>query len=232
MNSSEIEKALLTAGNSEKASGMQRYFKTGKGEYGEGDIFIGITTPEMHRFVKTYKHVALTEAVKLLASPYHEIRACALQIMVEQYQKGDENLRETIVQSYLLNTARINNWDLVDSSAPDIIGEHLLTRDRGLLYTLAASQLLWEQRIAIISTLTFIRHGDFTDTLKLAKLLLPHKHDLMHKAVGWMLREVGKRHRETLTVFLQGHRLAMPRTALRYAIEHYSEAERKAFMQR
>lgn len=229
---SALVEAMSAAADPVKAQGMQRFFKTGKGEYGEGDVFLGIPNPEMRRFAKAYAHVALEEAVKALMNPYHEVRACALQIMVMQYKKGDEEKRGRIYRSYLKHAGRVNNWDLVDLSAPHIVGEHLLRRERTRLYALAARPLLWEQRIAMVATQTFIRHGDFGDTLRLAELFLTHEHDLMHKAVGWMLREVGKRDRGVLTGFLQRHKAAMPRTALRYAIEHYSEPERRAFMQR
>ncbi len=232
ISANELTTAMLTAANPEKAAGMQRFFKTGKGQYGEGDRFLGIPNPEMHRFAKQYRDMPLQQAVELLESPWHEIRSAALQIMVAQYDQGSEPLREEIFNRYLQSTHRVNNWDLVDLSAPLIVGAHLLNRDRAILHTLAASPLLWEQRIAIIATLTFIRNHDFTDTLKLAESLFTHKHDLMHKATGWMLREVGKRHRSTLTAFLNEHKSIMPRTALRYAIEHYPESERQAFMKR
>ncbi len=227
-----ITEAMLAAGNPEKAAGMLRFFKCGDGQYGAGDRFLGIPNPEMRRFAKQYRDLPLSQAVELLDSPWHEIRSCALQIMVAQYAKADERQKAEIYRLYLESTHRINNWDLVDLSAPDIVGEHLLARDRSTLYALAASPLLWDQRIAIVATITFIRHRDFGDTLKLAEMFLTHRHDLMHKATGWMLREAGKRDRATLTAFLHEHKAAMPRTALRYAIEHYPEAERKAFMKR
>ncbi len=228
----QIREALHAAADPVKAQGMQRFFKTGAGQYGEGDRFLGLPNPVTRSFVRLYRQAPTAEAVALLASPWHEIRACGLLILVEQYSRGGEELRENIYQAYLAHTGRINNWDLVDLSAPDIVGEHLLRRERDTLYRLAAGTQLWEQRIAMIATLTFIRHGDFADTLRLAEYFLPHRHDLMHKAVGWMLRETGKRDRAVLTAFLQRHKTAMPRTALRYAIEHYPEAERREFMRK
>lgn len=229
---SEIEQKLRNAGNPEKAAGMQRFFKTGPGEYGEGDQFIGLTSPQMRQFAKEYRTLSLTDLDGLLHSPYHEVRATSLAVLVGQYEKGDATQRKEIFDFYLKHTQYINNWDLVDISAPGIVGEHLLKRKRTILRKLAASSLLWEQRIAMVSTLTLIRHGEYADTLELAELLLAHPHNLMHKACGWMLREVGKCDLDTLTAFLMKHKSAMPRTMLRYAIEHYSPEERKVWLKK
>ncbi len=222
---------LTAAANPEKASGMQRFFKTGPGQYGEGDSFLGLPNPVVRAFVKTFRRTTLPEAVKLLASPWHEIRLCGGLLLVELYARADETGREAIVQAYLNHGARFNNWDLVDLTAPGIVGNHLLNRERDVLDRLAKSPVLWEQRIAMVSTLALIRHHEFADTLKLAEMFLPHRHDLIHKACGWMLREVGKRNRELLTAFLHSHQAEMPRTMLRYAIEHYPESERKVFLE-
>ena len=221
---------LTAAANPEKASGMRRFFKTGLGQYGEGDSFLGLTNPVVRAFVRKFRRTTLSEAVKLLASPWHEVRLCGGLILVELYAHADEAGREAIFHAYLDHGARFNNWDLVDLTAPGIVGNHLLNRERGDLYRLAQSPILWEQRIAMVSTLTLIRHHEFIDTLKLAERFLTHRHDLMHKACGWMLREVGKRNRKALTAFLHAHQKEMPRTMLRYAIEHYPESERKVFL--
>lgn len=227
-----VEVALTTAGNPEKAVGAQRFFKTGPGQYGEGDIFLGVNNPTVRQIAKEYRELPITEAVKLLKNPYHEIRLCALLILVEHYRKGDKPLRERILEIYLKNTRYINNWDLVDLSAPGIVGEAALNFKHDMLDCLAGSPYLWDQRIAMVATLTLIRHGEFATTLRLTERFLSHPHDLMHKAAGWMLREVGKRDRTVLTEFILKHKLAMPRTMLRYAIEHYPEEQRQAFLKK
>ncbi|OQA79419.1 MAG: DNA alkylation repair enzyme [Lentisphaerae bacterium ADurb.Bin242] len=229
---SEVETAVRTAGSPEKAIVLQGFFKTGKGQYGEGDLFLGVTVPASRKIARKYRELPLPEVLKLLKNPYHEVRFCALMILVEQYERGDEKLRDRIYLLYLGNTRYINNWDLVDLSAPDIVGTHLLNGDRSVLDRLAGSGSLWEQRIAMVSTITFIRKGEFADTFRLAERFRTHRHDLMHKAAGWMLREVGKRDRSALTEFLRKHRLSMPRTMLRYAIEHYPEEQRREFLKR
>lgn len=228
----DLEAILLAAGNPEKAIIGQRFFKTGPGQYGEGDIFIGLTNPIVRGFVKIYRHISLNAVEKLLQSPYHEVRNCGLLILVDQYERGDVEIRCKIYNLYLSHTLRINNWDLVDLSAPGIVGKHILKNDRTILYKLIKSDLLWDQRIAMVSTLTLIRNHEFSDTLCLAEMLMDHKHDLMHKATGWMLREIGKRDRSVLTAFLQKYKSVMPRTALRYAIEHYPDSERKDFLKK
>lgn len=209
-----------------RAKVMQGFFKTGPGQYGQGDVFAGIAVPQSRLMAKKYAHLPLADVGQLLQSEVHEERLVALLILIGKY-KGDP---DKIAKFYLANLGRVNNWDLVDVSAPGILGAHLLNKDRAVLYRLARSKVLWERRVAIISTLAFIRKGEFEDTLKIAEMLLSDRHDLMHKAVGWMLREVGKRDLATEEVFLQKHCRSMPRTALRYAIERLPEQERRAYM--
>ncbi|MDD3886087.1 MAG: DNA alkylation repair protein [Victivallaceae bacterium] len=227
---SDIVRQMIQAGNMEKSVGMRRFFKTGPGQYGEGDQFIGLTTPQVRWYAAGCRQLGLVELDELLRSCYHEARAMALVVLIRHYDRGDETAQEAIFDFYLGHTKYINNWDLVDISAPNIVGAHLLDNDRCILRKLAAADSLWEQRIAVVSTLALIRRGEFTDTLQLVETLLDHPHDLMHKACGWMLREVGKRNRDILTAFLMKHKSAMPRTMLRYAIEHYPEVQRKAFL--
>ena len=231
-DASFIIKELQSVGTPEKAAILQRFFKTGPGQYGEGDVFLGVVVPHTRSIAKANIRTPFEEIAKLLHSQYHEARLCALLILVERFKKAPEKEREELFKFYLENTNYINNWDLVDLSAPKIVGEYLLEKDRSLLYRLAASESLWEQRIAIISTLTFIRKHDFTDTIELSKRLLTHKHDLMHKAVGWMLRETGKRDRKALTAFLEEFATTLPRTTLRYPIEHYPEPDRQYFLKK
>ena len=223
---------LQSVGSPEKAAHLSRFFKTGPGQYGEGDRFLGVVVPQTRSIAKANKAMPLDELQRLLDSPWHEARLCALLVLVYRFQdkKTPEAEREKMYRFYLKNTRRCNNWDLVDLSCRDIVGEYLVNRDRSVLYELAASDNLWEQRISIVCTWAFIRRSDFTDTLVLAERLMTHKHDLMHKAVGWMLREVGKRDRDTLTDFLERYATQLPRTALRYAIEHYPEDRRQYFL--
>ncbi|MDR3236755.1 MAG: DNA alkylation repair protein [Prevotellaceae bacterium] len=224
---------LRSAANPEKAAFLQRFFKTGKGQYAEGDVLLGIAAPLTRSIVRQCPPLPLADVRALLESEYHEARLAALLLLVKQFKKAKEPERKAIFDFYLANARRVNNWDLVDLSCRDVVGLYLLDKDdRSVLYRLAASENLWEQRIAVVSTWTFIKHRQFDDTLALAGALLAHKHDLMHKAVGWMLREVGKKDRPTLVVFLEKHRTQMPRTALRYAIEHFAPGERAYFMQR
>ena len=225
-----VENELVSLRNPEKAVILQRFFKTGEGQYGEGDVFLGLMNPVTRAQAKKHAMLPMRETVRLLKSRYHEVRLCALLIWVRQYDKGTPEVRQRIFTHYLKNATYVNNWDLVDLSAPNIVGRHLLGQPRDILYDLAESPLLWEQRIAVIATLTFIRHGEFDDTLKLAERVLTHPHDLIHKAAGWALREVGKRDRPLLTQFIEQHKRRMPRTMLRYAIEQYPDAERKAFL--
>lgn len=211
---------------------LPRFFKTGKGQYGEGDKFLGVVVSNTRLIAKHHKHEPFETMAALLQSEWHECRLCALLMLVERFKKSDDKEKKVIYDFYLSQTARINNWDLVDLSAPGIVGEYLKDRPRGDLYRLADSPLLWDQRIAVVSTYTLIKNGDFTDILALSERLLYHKHDLMQKAVGWMLREMGKRDKDLLVQFLEKHCKMMPRMMLRYAIEKFSEEERKEFMKR
>ncbi len=213
-----------------KSKASAWFFKTGEGQYGHGDVFLGVTVPEQRRVAKRHQDLPLAEIRKLLRSAPHECRLTALLILVRQYETGDEAAQERIARFYLAHRARVNNWDLVDSSAPYILGRHLLTRDRSILYALARSADLWERRVAIIATLAFIRAGEYGDALKIARLLLADRHDLVHKAAGWMLREVGNRNPAAAERFLKAHAARMPRTMLRYAIEKLPERKRKAYL--
>lgn len=219
--------------DAEKAIVLPRFFKTGRGEYGEGDQFLGITVPNIRLVARQYGHAPLDVVNRLLDSEWHECRMCALLMLVMKYKKAAEEEKQAIFDLYLSRTERINNWDLVDLSAPNIVGEHLYSStDRTILYRLAESPLLWERRIAMVSTLCFIRKGDFGDTFALADKLVNSTHDLMQKAVGWMLREMGKRDISLLRIFLDKHAATMPRTMLRYAIEKMDSAERGDWMGR
>jgi 3-methyladenine DNA glycosylase AlkD len=211
---------------------LPRFFKTGKGQYGEGDKFLGVVVPNTRIVAKRHKDAPFEVMAALLQSEWHECRLCALLMLVERFKKSDEKGKKVIYDFYLTQTGRINNWDLVDLSAPGIVGEYLKDKPRQDLYRLAESPLLWDQRIAVVSTYTLIRNHDFIDILSLSERLLHHKHDLMHKAVGWMLREMGKRDKDLLVQFLEKHCTVMPRTMLRYAIEKFSEEERQEFMKR
>jgi len=214
----------------EKAKVLLRFFKTGKGEYGEGDVFLGIIVPEQRAIAREFKDISFSEAQKLLDSKIHEHRMIALMILIEKYKKADEAGKEKIFKLYLKNTKNINNWDLVDLSCPQIVGDFLLSRDRSILYSLAKSKNLWERRIAIISTFAFIRNDQFGDTFKIAEILLEDEHDLLHKAVGWMLREIGKRDEKKEKEFIAKHCTDMPRTMLRYSIERFPEKDRKRYL--
>lgn len=233
MNESKIiQQELAKKASAEKAKSSARFFKTGPGEYGEGDQFIGVSVPDQRVIAKKYVHASLEDVMKLLSSPIHEHRVTAALILTYQFQKADLAGQKAIYDAYLKNRQWINNWDIVDTSAHKIVGAYLHTRSRQPIYTLAKSKNLWEKRIAIIATAWFIKHGDFTDTLKLAKQFLKEEHDLMHKAVGWMLREVGKQDKKALITFLDAHAHEMPRTMLRYAIERLSKAKRTHYMKK
>jgi len=238
-----LQKELKIYFSKEKAEFFPRFFKTGKGEYAEGDKFIGVTVPNCRLIAKKYKDINLTEIGILLKSKIHEERLVALLILVEQFRKGDDKLKEKIFNFYLTNSKNINNWDLVDLSAPKIVGEYLITNQdcattfkdqvfKGtyILNLLANSESLWQRRIAIISTYAFIRIGELNLTLTIAVQLLSDKHDLIHKAVGWMLREVGKKDQNLLEKFLKDNYSNIPRTTLRYSIEKYPEMKRKIFL--
>lgn len=226
----EIEQELHALANAETAANLAWFFKTAPGEYGEGDRFYGIRVPVLRKLAKKYQALDLTGCRTLLCSPYHEARLLALLILVRHYDRGDEETRTKIYHLYLTHTAYVNNWDLVDSSAEHIIGRHLMERDRSVLYTLACSSSVWERRIAIMATFHFIKAGSFEETLRLADVLLNDTHDLIHKAVGWMLREVGKRDQAVAEGFLRPRYRQMPRTMLRYAIERYPENLRQQYL--
>ena len=241
----EIEAALRACSQPEKQIMLPKFFKTGPGEYGEGDRFLGVVVPDTRQVAKQYKNEPFPVLAGLLQSPWHECRLCALLVLVERFKKSDETGRKEIFDFYLNHTDRVNNWDLVDLSAPGIVGEYLLDKERDILYRLAESPLLWNRRIAVVSTLTFIRNRDFIDILRLSAHFLhtplhtdahknahtsPRMHDLMQKAIGWMLREMGKRDKELLEQFLTEHVSLMPRTMLRYAIEKFPEAERLSWL--
>jgi 3-methyladenine DNA glycosylase AlkD len=221
---------LRALANPAVASHSARFFKTGPGEYGEGDRFLGITVPVIREEVREFFGTPLPEVVKLLKSPVHEERLLALLLFVKKYEKGEGGLKKKICTLYLRNTRYINNWDLIDLTAEKIVGPFLADGKRRPLYHLAKSKSLWERRIAILSTFHFIKNHEFSDTLKISRMLLTDEHDLIHKAVGWMLREVGKRDTSTLESFLRRHYQAMPRTMLRYAIERFPEAKRKKYL--
>jgi 3-methyladenine DNA glycosylase AlkD len=212
-----------------RAKRSRTFFKTGPGEYGEGDIFIGLTSADVDAIAKKYWQLPYGDIQKLLSDPIHEYRSCALEILVKKFKKYPEE-RKRVYAFYLENTARINNWDLVDSSAYHIVGEWLQDKPRRALYTLAASKNLWERRIAIVATYAFIKKHQFSDTFALCEKLKNDPEDLLHKACGWMLREVGKQDRKALNAFLRAHAATLPRTTLRYAIERHSAAERKSWL--
>lgn len=224
-----LKKELELLKNPKQAEALQRFFKTNKGEYGEGDIFLGIKVPKQREIAKRYKHLSLEYLQKLIDSDIHEYRLTSLFILIHKYNQAREKEIKKIIDFYLKNLKKINNWDLVDLSAPKILGHYLKNRSREILYKLANSKNLWEKRIAILSAYTFIRENDFKDALKISEILLKDKHDLIHKAVGWMLREIGKRDLTTLETFLKKHCKTMPRTCLRYAIEKFSESKRKVY---
>lgn len=227
----EIIKEIEKTRNRKRAEVSKSFFKTGKGEYGEGDVFVGSSVPELRKIAKKfYKDISLAGIKVLLGNKVHEVRLAALFILVQQYEKGNDKQREKIVKFYLKNTKGINNWDLVDSSSYKILGNFLIDKDRSVLYKLAESKNMWERRIAMVSAFALIRENDLEDTYKLAEKLLFEEHDLMHKAVGWMLREAGKHDEGKLKAFLYEYGATMPRTTLRYAIEKFTKSERQEFM--
>ncbi len=230
MSLAKIREEIRRQKNPEQAKILQRFFKTGKGEYGEGDCFYGIKVPVQRKIVKAFKDLSLEEIKVLIHSSIHEERLIAVLILVEQFKKADSKNQKLIFNFYLKNRKGINNWDIVDLSAPNIIGSYLLDKDKSLLYRFAKSKNLWEKRIAILSTFTFIRNGFFKDALKNSQILLNDKHDLIHKAVGWMLREIGKRDIKVEEEFLKQHYKTMPRTMLRYAIEKFPENKRQSYL--
>lgn len=223
----QIYNALVARSDEEKKIVLPRFFKTGKGQYGEGDIFLGVTVPNIREVAKEFKDINIDIIEKLIHSPWHEMRMCALLILVNNSKK--EVTKDTF-EFYLSQTKYINNWDLVDLSAPQIVGKFLLNKERDIIYRLAESDLLWDNRIAIVSTLTFIRNNDLDDTYKLSLKMMNHKHDLMHKATGWMLREAGKRDAKRLYNFVMEYKNIMPRTMLRYSIEKFDKETRNELM--
>jgi 3-methyladenine DNA glycosylase AlkD len=232
MNAKECQTRLRSLANPRDATFLAGFFKTGPGEYGAGDRFIGLRVPIIRKVAKEFQSLPLTEVVRLLRAEIHEERLAALVILVLQTAKADGETRKRVYDLYLANTRHINNWDLVDLSAPQLVGGYLQDKSRKPLYRLAKSAWLWDRRISILATFAFIRRGDFDDTLAIAELLLGDKEDLIHKAVGWMLREVGKRDQAILEAFLQMHYRNMPRTMLRYAIERFPEKKRQAYLAR
>jgi len=230
MNQKIIHNDLMLLANKEIAEHSQRFFKTGKGEYGESDIFLGIRVPVLRKLVNKYRGISLEEVSKLLHSKFHEERLLAVLMLVQLFKTGGDDGQKQIYNLYLDNIEFINNWDIVDISAGNIVGAYLHQKDKALLYRLVYADNLWERRISIISTFYFIRQNEFDDTLKIAEILLNDKEDLIQKAVGWMLREVGKREIEIEEEFLQEHYMKMPRTMLRYAIEKFPETKRKMYL--
>lgn len=226
LRATEVQQALREHATLERQVGATRFFKTGPGEYGEGDVFLGVSVPDARRVAKRAEAMPDEELLQLLCSPIHEERFTALAIWVAQFARGTKARRERIYTQYLSQTRHINNWDLVDCSAYFIVGAWLLERDRGRLQELRRSSNMWERRISVVSTLAFIRAGDLSETFEASRALLRDPHDLMHKACGWMLREAGKRDVEALRSFLSEHAHAMPRTMLRYAIERLDADER------
>src|SRR3989344_4762010 len=226
-----LKKEMLELASAEKAKVSSWFFKTGKGQYGEGDVFLGLTVPEQRLIAKKYVDLPFPDIKKLLDSKYHEHRLTGLLILVKRYEKAnDEKEKKQIIDFYLKSRRAVNNWDLVDLSAPRMLGEYLYGKDKAILYRFAYSQNLWERRIAVLATFWFISKGKFEDSLKIAKLLVTDQHDLIHKAVGWMLREIGKRDEKELIKFLDKHYKKMPRTMLRYSIERLGEKKKKHYM--
>lgn len=230
MTADEVRKRLMKLANNQKAKILRGFFKTGPGQYGEGDIFRGITVPVLRKLSKEYDGIPVSQVVKLLRSAVHEERVLALFLLIRAYTKADDARKKKIYEFYLENTRSINNWDLVDLSAPNIVGAYLLDKGRAPLYAFAKSNNIWQRRIAILATFAFIKQNDFADTLGISKILLSDDHDLLHKAVGWMLREVGKRDPGVEEKFLKLHYKKMPRTMLRYAIERFPETKRMKYL--
>lgn len=226
----QLKKQIKALADPDQAAQLQRFFKTGPGGYGEGDRFLGLRMPQLRKLIRGHLEMPLKEVAQLLHSPIHEHRMAALLILTHRYSKAPMEQQVEIYRFYMGNTGWINNWDLVDVTVPHIVGAHLMTRSRKVLYRLAKSENLWERRISIIATLHFIRQEQFEETLNIAALLLDDGHDLIHKAVGWMLREVGKRDLKAMEDFLLPRYQRMPRTMLRFAIEKLPEPRRRAYL--
>ena len=226
----QLKQELKKHSHPDKAKVYARFFKTGKGQYGEGDIFLGLTVPEQRALAKKYVGISFADVKKLLYSKYHEHRLTGLFILVYKYEIADSAEKQRIIKFYIQHKDRGNNWDLIDCVADKLLGKHLIDKDKSLLYQLAKSESLWDRRIAIITTFEFIRSKKFDDTIKISEILLNDKHDLIQKAVGWMLREMGKRDEKPLIKFLDKYYKIMPRTTLRYAIERLDENKRKFYL--
>ncbi len=232
LKAQSISNELSLLGSAKRSEASSWFFKTGPGQYGYGDVFYGVSVPEQRKISKRYKDLDLVEIRKLLKSKIHECRLTALFILILQYENGNETQKNTIYDFYLKNLDRVNNWDLVDSSAHKILGPHLRNRDRSILHELAESKSLWKRRVALISTFAFLKDHDFKDAINLCEIYLDDDEDLIHKATGWTLREIGKVSEPTLTQFLNKHHKAMPRTALRYSIERLDTSQRKKYMKK
>lgn len=230
MTNQKIKERLKQLANKKKAEVLQRFFKTGPGEYGEGDVFLGIKVPDLRKVAKDFQDISTEDVIVLLESAIHEERLLALLVLVRKYVKGNETAKKRIYRLYLKKTKFINSWDLVDGSAHHIVGDYLMDKNKAPLYRLAKSEDLWERRIAILATFYFIKHGKYEETLKIARILLTDREDLIHKAVGWMLREIGKRDMIFEEMFLKQHYKKMPRTMLRYAIEKFPEPKRQQYL--
>ncbi len=229
-NAADVRHRLRESADPKKAAFLPRFFKTGRGEYGEGDRFHGVVIPRCRKIAKAARHLGDEELEELLSSPMHEERIVALLVMVDRFERGDRNVRSRVYRLYRRKLGRVNNWDLVDGSAPTIAGGYFEERNRAQLYRWARSKKLWERRIAMLATYRYIRKGDFEDALAIARILRDDVEDLIQKAVGWMLREIGNRDREAEERFLRAHHRKMPRTMLRYAIEKFPEPLRKAYL--
>jgi 3-methyladenine DNA glycosylase AlkD len=230
MQITDLRNKLSNAADNQRADFMQRYFKTGKGEYGEGDIFIGVSVPEQRKIAKQFLDIPFKELHELLHSKIHEERLTALLNLVYRFEKANENGRKEIFNFLIKNRKQINNWDLVDLTAPKSIGEYLVDKEKSILYELVNSENIWDRRIAVMSTFPLIKRNKFNLTLEFAKILLNDDHDLIQKAVGWMLREIGKRDMTIVETFLNKYYKKMPRTMLRYAIEKFPEVKRKKYL--
>lgn len=226
----ELRREFRSLGDTARARHSLRFFRTGPGEYGEGDLFLGITVPQTRKMVKQCGSLTQQDIEELLHSEFHEERLLALLILVDRFKRGDDQQQKSIYNLYLKHKRFVNNWDLVDLSAPNIVGTYLLNAERSVIYKLAHSKRLWDRRIAIMATLTFIKQGQFDDTLHIAEQLLQDKEDLIHKAVGWMLREIGKKNLQVEEAFLKTHYRRMPRAMLRYAIEKFTEKRRQQYL--
>lgn len=233
MSLKEIKRDIDKLADPKQASNLQRFFKTGKGEYGEGDVFLGIKVPVQRSVAKKHKDLSLNDVQSLLSSKIHEHRLIALLILMKKFDTAEEDAKKQIFELYIKNTHNINNWDLIDLSSPSIVGNYLLDKDRSALYKLAKSNSIWEKRISMLATFEFIANGESKDVLAIAEILVNDKHDLIQKAVGWMLREVGKRvSQQEEEKFLKKHYKTMPRTMLRYAIERFDSKKKELYMRK